>query len=64
MKEPIIWIIFGSVATAVLLNQFGLDAEYRREALLQYGHIAIPIAALVILCLAIYLVRANRAHRK
>ncbi len=64
MKEPIVWLIFGSVAIAIILNQFGLDADYRREVLLQYGHIAIPVAALLVLCLAIYLFRANRAHRK
>jgi len=64
MKEPILWIIFGSIATTIVLNQLGLQSEYRREMLLRYGHVAIPAAAFVILGLAIYLVRANREQKK
>ncbi len=64
MKEPILWIIFGSIASTIVLNQLGLDAEYRGEMLLEYGHIAIPTAAFMILGLAIYLLRANRQKKK
>jgi len=61
MREPLVWIILGSVALTVLLNTLGIGPETRQELLVTHGRWAIPLALAVLgACFWYWRIRANR----